>query len=476
MYRVIISLFTLFVSIVLQAQQKPKIKLPIGVFDSGTGGLTILQAILTLDAFNNQTGALGSDGILDFEQESFQYLADQANMPYGNYAAVEKTALLKEHILKNAHFFLQNNYSTHQKNGWQLQHKPSVKMMVVACNTATAYAIEELKNELAKKGAIPVVGVIDAGVKAALAYQLRNEPGTIGIFATAGTVASDGYPKALRAMAAKNGMKQPVIISQGGIGLAESIDRDYSFFSDTAKLTRANYKGPSLNHSKYLIDTLLLKAYSFNTSNNKILCEYDDNGKCLTMQLNDPANYVRYHLVSLVEKMKNARDVLPLNTLILACTHYPYMKDTINAVFKELYNYAENGKYVYRKYLVEHVKLIDPGVETAKEVYLTLRNHRLNLLQPTKTAHQFFISVPNTLLKEIELQDDGWFTYNYKYGRKEGEQKEYVKYIPFDTLTIVPDAYKRFKLVLPEVYQLLKEAVHGLDYSDIRQKNGINAQ
>ncbi|MCL2739277.1 MAG: hypothetical protein FWE30_07505, partial [Bacteroidales bacterium] len=57
---------------------------PIGIFDSGTGGLTVMDAIVTLDMFNNSTGEEGPDGIRDFEGASFIYLADQANMPYGN--------------------------------------------------------------------------------------------------------------------------------------------------------------------------------------------------------------------------------------------------------------------------------------------------------------------------------------------------------------------------------------------------------
>lgn len=69
------------------AQQK---SLPIGVFDSGTGGLTVLEAMLSLDAFNNETGAPGPDGKPDFSREYFQYLADQANMPYGNYAGEKR--------------------------------------------------------------------------------------------------------------------------------------------------------------------------------------------------------------------------------------------------------------------------------------------------------------------------------------------------------------------------------------------------
>ena len=61
--------------------------LPIGVFDSGTGGLTVLEKMLSLDHFDNITGQEGRDSILDFAGEHFIYLADQANMPYGNYEA-----------------------------------------------------------------------------------------------------------------------------------------------------------------------------------------------------------------------------------------------------------------------------------------------------------------------------------------------------------------------------------------------------
>ena len=58
--------------------------LPIGVFDSGTGGLTVLEVMLKSDNINNITGADGHDGIPDFAGEDFEYLGDQANMPYGN--------------------------------------------------------------------------------------------------------------------------------------------------------------------------------------------------------------------------------------------------------------------------------------------------------------------------------------------------------------------------------------------------------
>ena len=465
MKKLTLALLLLFFAGSTFAQPKQMNKqLPIGVFDSGTGGLTILQAILTLDAFNNKTGEAGGDGIPDFSNEAFQYLADQANMPYGNYAAANKTLLLKEHILKNMQFFLQQQYQTHPTDQWQSHNKPTVKMIVIACNTATAYAIEDIKKFVAtQQQQVPVIGVIDAGVKAALEYHTKHVDGTIGVFATAGTVASDGYPKALRALSAKAGMQQPVIVGQGGAGLAESIDRDFSYFSDTVTAARSSYKGPAVSNTQYPIDTLLLNVYRFNKDDNKILCEFDNTGKCLDIQLNDPSNYVRYHLVSLLEKMKKENYPLPLNTLILGCTHYPYLKDTIHSVLKELYNYQSANQFVYRKYLSEDVALIDPGVETAKEAYIALRKQRLELSEPNAIPNNFFITVPNTALKEVELQPDGWFTYAYKYGRTEKANKDYVKYVPFDTNNIVPATYQRFKMVLPDVYNRLQQVINGLN-------------
>lgn len=424
-----------------QAIKNNKKALPIGVFDSGTGGLTVLEAILALDAFNNETGKPGTDGKPDFSKEYFQYLADQANMPYGNYAAENKTDLLKEHIQKNMQFFLT-----------EAAQKPPVKMIVLACNTATAYALLDIKLKLQQDHIdVPVIGVIDAGSKAALAYQRKNGTGTIGVFATAGTVASNGYPRTLQDMAKAMGMPALSVISQGGSGLAESIDRDWSYFVDTLTKARKEYKGPSLKNNKYTIDTTLLSAYRFDTSRNKLLCEYDDKGSCLDMQLNDPSNYVRYHLVSLLEKMVQEKVTKPLNTLILGCTHYPYLKDTIASVLNELYQYKKDNQYRYRNYLAKKVELIDPSVETAKEAYLALRSQSLTNTA-SKQTNQFFITIPNTIVPKAALQPDGWFTYDYKYGRLPGANTDYVKYVPFDTKNISEASYSRFKMVLPKSY------------------------
>lgn len=425
-----------------QTANTPNKNLPIGVFDSGTGGLTVLEAMLRLDAYNNATGLPGADGKPDFSSEFFEYLADQANMPYGNYAAEKKTDLLKEHIFKNMQFLLQANNT-----------KQSTKMIVLACNTATAYALSDIKAKFkAENIQVPVIGVIDAGAKAALAYQAKAGAGTIGVFATAGTVASEGYPRTLQAMAKEKTLPVLSVVSQGGAGLAESIDRDWSYFVDTLTQARKEYKGPSMKNPLYSIDTTLLSAYQFDKTNNKLLCEYDDKGSCLDLQLNDPANYVRYHLVSLLEKIVQQNVKTPMNTLILGCTHYPYMLDTIAKVLNELYDYKKDNQYRYRSFMTKHIELIDPSVETAKEAYLALREMQLGNTAGVQ-PNRFFITTPNKALTEAQLQPDGWFTYAYKYGRAVGEKKDYVQYVPFDHKNISDASYERFKLVLPNSYK-----------------------
>lgn len=460
-----LGVIMLTLQIPIQAQlKKVKRSAPIGVFDSGTGGLTVLEALLTIDEFNNITGEPGKDGKPDFDKEHFQYLADQANMPYGNYAAENKTPLLKEHILKNMQFLLGNTFEMKGNNSWKEPAKESVKMLVLACNTATAFALSDIRAFL-KNEQYPVaaIGVIDAGVKAALQYQSTHVRGAVGVFATAGTVASNGYPRTLIEMAAQKGMETPVIVSQGGAGLAESIDRDWSYYVDTATKYRKEYKGPSVKNAQYKIDTTLLSIYRFNQTGNKLLCEYDDKGACQDIQLNDPENYVRYHLVSLLEKMRQNKTTLPMNTLILGCTHYPFMRPIIQQVLRELYDYQDNTGYRYRDYLAQEVALIDPSYETAKEAYLALRAMNLETETDKQIENKFFITIPNPGLAEVQLQEDGWFTYQYKYGRQAGENKRYVKYVPFDTNNISSATYQRIHAALPNVFTQVVQVVNGIE-------------
>jgi glutamate racemase len=148
-----------------------------------------------------------------------------------------------------------------------------------------------------------------------------------------------------------------------------------------------------------------------------------------------------------------------MNTLILGCTHYPFMRPIIQQVLSELYDYQDEQGYRYRNYLSREVALIDPSYETAKEAYLVLREKQLQQTGSKQQQDLFFITIPNKELAEIELQEDGWFTYGYKYGRKSGENKQYVKYVPFDKVNISAATYLRIEQALPAVYKDISKVV-----------------
>ena len=132
--------------------------LPIGVFDSGVGGLTVLEALKAHDRHDNRTGKEGADGVPDFAGERFVYFGDQANMPYGNYSAVGRTDFLRELILRDVLFLLGRRYVQGQK--------PPVKAIVIACNTATAYGLEDIRAAVKAWGLpVIVVGVVEAGAQ-----------------------------------------------------------------------------------------------------------------------------------------------------------------------------------------------------------------------------------------------------------------------------------------------------------------------
>jgi glutamate racemase len=129
----------------------------IGVFDSGVGGITIVEEINKI---------LPEDTII--------YYGDNKNFHYENLSV----DLIREHCLKVVEFLVLNG----------------VDAVVVACSVATAAALETLKARFAH---IPIVGVIDTGAKVGVETTLNN---SLGIFATPATVAMDAYPKAVRSM------------------------------------------------------------------------------------------------------------------------------------------------------------------------------------------------------------------------------------------------------------------------------------
>ncbi len=433
--------------------------LPIGVFDSGTGGLTVLNAIVNFDENNNQNHLKSPDNTPDFAKEKFIYLADQANMPYGNYAAVGKTDLLQEHVLKDMQFLLGNKYYLNEKAEKYSTNKQKIKVLVIACNTATAYGQSKIEEFLASENLpIKVIGVIDAGSRGALQTFAKDENGSIGIFATAGTVASEGYDKAIRRFQKEFGYTGNIqLFGQGGVGLAEAIDEDPNFIARNAKSPRENYRGPNISNANLLIEKQLAKIYNFDFEGQKMLCDSKNIDDCSQLQINSADNYVRYHLVTLLEKMRKSPNALPLKTLILGCTHYPYMTEVIDKVLNELRFYQENGQFRYQHLIAGKVNLIDPAINTSKELFDYLESTKtFNEKGNMNTQSEFYISVPNIHNKQIKTELDGRFTYDYKYGRTANQVQEYVKVVPFSQKNIPEDVSNRLRNQIPNTFKLIK--------------------
>ena len=127
---------------------------PIGIFDSGIGGLTVVRALRKL-----------------LPHEHLIYLGDTGRYPYGTKSA----DVVCRYSFENTEFLVDKG----------------VKLLVVACNTSTAVALEALQ----ERYEVPVIGVIEPGVEAA-ARATRNRK--IGVIATEGTIRSGAYTRALR--------------------------------------------------------------------------------------------------------------------------------------------------------------------------------------------------------------------------------------------------------------------------------------
>jgi glutamate racemase len=130
---------------------------PVGIFDSGIGGLTVARAIYER-----------------LPRESTIYFGDTARVPYGP----KSPDTVKRYSLEILHWLLAQE----------------VKAVVVACNTSTAHALRALQ----EASPVPVLGVIKPGARAAIA---SGEGGPIGVIGTAGTIASDAYNRAIQALA-----------------------------------------------------------------------------------------------------------------------------------------------------------------------------------------------------------------------------------------------------------------------------------
>ena len=296
-------------------------KLPIGVFDSGTGGLTVLEVLLKADMVNNTSGKQEADGIPDFAGEAFTYLADRANMPYGNYAAENKQDFFKELVVKDALFLLDNKFWTNPADKVREGAKQPCKILVIACNTATAWGLQDVSTLLQQSGTgVKVIGVINAGVNALydkLAGAGSPDSVAVGVLATVGTIASNAYERTINEIGSANGYKGFIkVVNHPCAGFAEAVDQEKDFVNTSLTAPREGYRGPKMGTGSEDIKEGLLQVYDFNYGNGEILRE-KVNGKYTQFQLNSAANYAKFHLVTLLEKHKASGAKVPLKHIIL---------------------------------------------------------------------------------------------------------------------------------------------------------------
>ena len=434
--------------------------LPIGVFDSGTGGLTVLEKLLCLDCFDNITGREGRDSILDFAGEHFVYLADQANMPYGNYDAEGNSDYLKELVLKDALFLMDDDYFANAIEERPTGQKMRAKIIVVACNTATAYGLDLIRSMLEQsETGVKVIGVIGAGVRATLdELNLKgNEaPFAIGVLATPGTIATGAYEQALRDELARRGVTTQIdIVNQAGYGFAEAVDSDPDYVNPLIFAPRSNYRGPALGEADGSIRQELLKAYNFDFTENRMLARRSPGGGYASLQLNCAENYARFNMVSLLERHRQSGSGTPIRAIILGCTHYPFHLETLNETLAELKDYREDGRYPYRDLIADEVMFIDPAVYTAIECYNTLRKDGNLAYRITPTKVEAYISVPSNLLEDNCLTEEGFLTHDFKYGRKTGTEDQTTKQVPFSIRNLDQNNLQRIEELLPHTYALI---------------------
>ena len=223
---------------------------PIGVFDSGIGGLSVLQALRH-----------------ELPHERFVYLADSGNAPYGERGdafVVPRTRDIAQHLV---------------------QHH-GVKALVIACNTATAAAVEQLRTDMPQ---LPLIGVEPALKPASLSSQTHH----VGVMGTRGTVSSQRFAR----LVAEHGSRTQFHV-QACDGLARAIERS----------------------------TEVPLPQDSSTTETRALC-------------------ARYTSALGTFGVKTGQ----IDTLVLGCTHYIFAKDDLRALLGPEVQLVDTGAAVARQ-------------------------------------------------------------------------------------------------------------------------------
>lgn len=244
---------------------------PIGFFDSGIGGLTVVKSVTEL-----------------LPNENIVYFGDTARVPYGG----KSNDTVVEYTLQAANFLLRKN----------------IKLLVVACNTASSVALKELKRFLT----IPVVGMIEPGSKMALQ---ETKKGIVGVIGTRSTIGNKAYSNEIK---------------------------------------RLNPKTKVYEKACPLFVPLAEEGWIDNKVTGLVAKEY---------------------LTELKEKK--------IDTLVLACTHYPILNEVI------------------QKAVGKNVKLVHSGIPAARIVEEYLNGRGLRNISNQLGKREFYVSDVPSKFQEI---------------------------------------------------------------------------
>lgn len=187
---------------------------PIGIFDSGVGGLTVLDALRRR-----------------LPHEHYAYLGDTAHLPYGT----KSPSRIAEEALQAARFL----------------EALGIKLLVIACNTVSAVALTEISHALAPK---PVIGVVGPGAMSALAQSPR---GHIALLATEATIRTGAYPREL------SSRKADVICDAQAASALVALAEEGWFEGPPAKAVLTRYLAPLFRRKHPVPDCLLLGCTHF---------------------------------------------------------------------------------------------------------------------------------------------------------------------------------------------------------------------
>ena len=189
-------------------QPSSLLSLPIGIFDSGVGGLTVYRALHQ-----------------HLPNERFVYLGDTARVPYGT----KSMATVERYAVENAQFLARRG----------------IKLLVVACNTASALALPAIRAALD----LDVVGVIGPGARAVVEVAGRDNGARIGVIATESTVQSGAYSQAIAKIA------PAAIVIERACPLFVSLTEEGWAATEVARSVAESYLGDFKGEG---IDTLVL--------------------------------------------------------------------------------------------------------------------------------------------------------------------------------------------------------------------------